>query len=111
MQSINIVIQNPIFFLSFMGPLVLLPLATWLTWGDDSVQTWLLLSASVIYFVGPFGITAGGNVPLNEKLAGAQEKDYSAARAAFEKPWNRLHTVRTLGGVIATALVFAACLQ
>ncbi|MBC8154239.1 MAG: DUF1772 domain-containing protein, partial [Bacteroidetes bacterium] len=30
MQSINREIQNPVFFLSFLGALVLLPLSTWM---------------------------------------------------------------------------------
>lgn len=115
MQSINVVILNPIFFLSFMGPVVLLPLATFVNWGEVSARPELLLAASALYIVGTFGVTIVGNVPLNEKLAkldvdGSDEKTVTAARAAFEQPWNRLHTIRTLAAVAATALIFWACL-
>lgn len=116
MRSINIVIQNFLFFLSFMGPVVLLPLVTFLTRNDaDSTRFMLLLAASVVYIVGSFGLTVAGNVPLNDKLAKvnvntASETDIATARRQFEQPWNRLHAVRTLASIAATVFVFAACL-
>jgi uncharacterized membrane protein len=110
MQSINKVIINPLFMLSFMGPALLLPLAAFLYRDGDAF--WLLTAASTLYVIGVFGVTAGGNVPLNDKLATVTSTDpaaLDAARLAFEKPWNRLHTIRTLCAVAATALVFVAC--
>ncbi|MGH7158341.1 MAG: DUF1772 domain-containing protein [Candidatus Saccharimonadales bacterium] len=114
MQAINIAILNPVFFVSFMGPLVLLPFSAFLAWDNDSTaRFWLLVCASAVYIVGTFGITAAGNVPLNEKLAKAEgsEKELSAARAAFETSWNYLHNLRTFAAIAATILVFAACLR
>ena len=35
MKYINIVILNPIFFLVFMGPLITMPLLTYLSWNDS----------------------------------------------------------------------------
>jgi len=110
MQSINKVIQNPIFFLSFMGPVILLPISTFLVYGNNRAQFWLLLLASVIYIVGTFGITVGGNVPLNEQLAKSDPADAHEARVQFENPWNRLHIMRTIAGIIVTILIFIACL-
>lgn len=106
MQSINIVIQNPLFFLSFMGPLILLPWVTFLAHGEATFG-WLL-AATITYVVGSFGVTVAGNVPLNEKLARADVSQATAARAAFEKPWNALHAIRTLASIAATVLFFAA---
>lgn len=116
MQAINIVIQNPLFFLTFMGPVVLLPIATFMLKGDSSTQFALLLAASVIYIFGSFILTVAGNVPMNEKLAkfdvsGATAGDITAAREQFEKPWNRLHNIRTLASVVATVLIFVACIS
>jgi uncharacterized membrane protein len=113
MQSINIVIQNPLFFLSFMGPLVLLPVVTFMF--KESPAFGLLLAATIVYIVGSFGLTVAGNVPLNEKLArfnvaGVSEAQVAAARAQFEKPWNMLHAIRTVASIAATVLLFAACL-
>jgi uncharacterized membrane protein len=113
MQSINIVILNPIFFLSFMGPVALLPLTAFLFRGEAAF-VWLV-AASVLYIVGTFGLTIGGNVPLNDKLAKVDttrvsDKEITDARAQFEHPWNRLHNIRTVAAIAATALLFIACL-
>ena len=37
MQAIHVTIENPIFFLSFFGPIVLLPLAAFLHWANHSL--------------------------------------------------------------------------
>lgn len=110
MQSINKVIVNPLFMLSFIGPALLLPVAAFLY--RDSDAFWLLTAASTLYIIGVFGVTSGGNVPLNDKLAKVFSNDSQAAEAArlaFEKPWNLLHTVRTVCAVVATVLIFVAC--
>ena len=70
MQSINKEILNPLFFASFLGTLVLLPLSTYLHKGQPvSSQFTLLLIATLIYAIGVIGITFFGNVPLNDTLA------------------------------------------
>ena len=116
MQSINAAILNPLFFLSFFGPVILLPLATFLRRDANSTQFTLLLAASVLYIVGSFGLTVVGNIPLNQKLANfdlgeASGKEIAGARAKFEKPWNRLHAICTVASIAATVLIFAACLS
>ena len=55
-----------------------------------------------------------GNVPLNQRLAKfdatkASGIEIAGSRAGFEKPWNRLHTVRVLASIAATVLLFVAC--
>ncbi len=116
MQSINIVIQNPLFFLTFLGPVVLLPVVTFLHRSDaDPARFMLLLAASVAYIAGSFVVTIVGNVPLNERLAkfsaaGASDIEMAKTRSEFEKPWNRLHNIRTLASVAASILIFIACL-
>src|SRR5688500_11418438 len=67
MQAINRAILNPIFFATFIGTLALLPLCTWLCYERLSTGQWtLMVIASIVYFVGVFGVTVLGNVPLNE---------------------------------------------
>jgi uncharacterized membrane protein len=115
MQSINAVIQNPLFFASFIGPVVLLPLAAVLHTDANPMQFALLLVSSVLYVAGSFGITMVGNVPLNERLAKfdaskSSGNEIAQARAGFEKRWNRLHTIRTIASVAAIVLIFVACL-
>ena len=68
-QSINVVIQNPIFIIVFIGPLLLLPLATYLQRDTGPMEFALLLASSIFYIAGSFGLTMVGNVPLNQKLA------------------------------------------
>jgi uncharacterized membrane protein len=106
MQSINSAILNPLFFLSFLGVLLLLPIVTWSAYTTDpSIHFYLLLSATVIYLIGVFAVTIIGNVPLNEALAnynfdGAMEQELLSCREAFESPWNTLHLIRTVASVL-----------
>ncbi|GAB4024443.1 anthrone oxygenase family protein [Spirosoma koreense] len=117
MQSINRAILNPVFFLSFVGALVLLPLSAWLQYSQPMpVRVWLLLGASVLYVTGVFGVTVFGNVPLNEALDAvdletASVPELATHRTAFEGPWNKLHTIRTLASILTSMLVIAACLS
>jgi uncharacterized membrane protein len=113
-QSINAVIQNPFFLVSFIGPLLLLPLATFLHRDATPMQFALLLASSVLYIAGSFGVTMVGNVPLNQRLAKfdvskVPGNEIAQARKGFEKPWIRLHTIRTIASIAATVLIFVAC--
>lgn len=116
MQSINRAILNPVFFSSFLGSLVLLPVCTWAYFSYAvSPGSWCLLGAAFVYFVGVFGVTIGGNVPLNNALdkadlTAAGEAELAGYRAAFEQRWNRLNTVRTVAAVATVGLVVAACI-
>lgn len=116
-QSINKVIQNPYFFLSFMGSLVVLPLTSWYTYKmSGSTSFYLFLSATLVYIIGVFGVTIIGNVPLNEQLAGfslsaATENEISSMRKTFESSWNRYHTVRTIASLIVFCLSILSLLK
>jgi uncharacterized membrane protein len=117
MQSVNRKILNPVFFLSFFGPTILLPLAAFLHRSGPPFG--LLVAAAVLHIVGANGVTIVGNVPLNDQLAKRDVSHLSEAEAdhirkAFQgkgAPWMRWHTVRTLAATAATALVFLACLS
>jgi uncharacterized membrane protein len=96
--------------------LILLPLATWLQYGHPvSLRFYLLLAATLVYGVGTFGVTMAGNVPLNNALDAfhiqtASAEEISQQRALFEKPWNKLHSIRTIANAIALILVLVACI-
>ena len=117
MQSINKAIQNPLFFISFMGTLLLLPLCTYLHYGQPlSNRFWLLLISTMIYAIGVVGVTALGNVPLNEaldkfNLSSASVETIADERSKFEGSWNRFHAVRTIASIISLVLVIIACLN
>lgn len=116
MQSINIAIINPVFMLSFIGTVILLPLSAYLHYAKPLPVRFILLSiASSIYIVGTFGITIFGNVPLNDALAKfniaeATIQEIADGRSKFEGPWNRFHAVRTIAAATALSFVIIACL-
>ncbi len=117
MQSINKAILNPVFFISFTGTLILLPVCTYLHYRQPgSPKFILLLIATTLYLAGVFGVTIFGNVPLNENLARfdfsvASIEEISRERINFEKPWNRLHQIRTFASVITLVIVIIACVS
>lgn len=116
-QSINKAIQNPYFFISFMGSILVLPVATWLSYKNNSTLTFcILLFATLIYFIAVFGVTILGNIPLNErlanfKIASATESEITSIRQIFEKPWNFYHRIRTFASIIVFALTILSLLK
>ena len=117
MQSFNIAIQNPLFFLSFMGTAILLPFCTYLDYCQPTTtRFYFLLAATIFYLLGVLAVTIFGNVPLNEELAGfdldaASSEAIAAQREKFVKPWNRLNMIRTVSSAISIILVIIACLS
>jgi uncharacterized membrane protein len=117
MQSINTAIQNPVFFISFIGLLLLFPFTTYLLYNHVPKGSFYLFAlAMAIYFIGVFGITMFFNVPLNEQLARfslstASQNEISAMRKLFEKPWNRYHTIRTILSIVSFALTILSVLK
>jgi uncharacterized membrane protein len=117
MQGINSAIQNPVFFVSFMGLLVLYPLCSYQTYRQNGgLSLYLIIGAMLIYFVAVFGSTALFNVPLNNRLAQfntrtASLEQIALMRQAFEKPWNFYHSIRTIAAIIAFALSILCLLK
>ncbi len=110
MQSINIAIQNPVFFFSFMGLLVVFPITTVQLYRHQHLNSpHLYVLAMAIYFICVFGVTIFLNVPLNERLAKfpiltANENEISAMRETYEKPWNAFHNIRTVASILSFGL-------
>ena len=117
MQSINTAIQNPVFFICFLGLLLLFPLTTWVFYSRPpagSFYIWLL--ASSIYFIGVFGVTILGNVPLNDQLnnfriSAASPVEISAMRLSFESAWNTFHLVRTVAAILSFGLAIYSIIR
>lgn len=109
MQSINRVIQNPIFFIPFLGLALLYPTIAYQLYSYNRDSFLLLLTALVVYLVGVLAVTIFFNVPLNEQLArfsvtSTSTEEISAMRRLFENPWNMYHTVRTIASVLSFGL-------
>jgi len=106
-QSINRVILNPYFFMSFMGSLILLPVAAWITYKTGSTSAfYFMLAAAILYIIGVFGVTVGGNVPLNDMvdkfdITNASSEAIKEMRLKFEANWNSLQHIRAYAAILA----------
>ena len=115
MNAINERIQNPLFFLSFIGAglFLLAALAAHFP-RPRSGRFWLIALACVLYVGGGFLLTVLVNVPLNDELAGvaadASPDELARTRAAYEGPWNFWNGVRAVSSVLAFAILVGACL-
>ncbi|WP_369169729.1 DUF1772 domain-containing protein [Streptomyces sp. R28] len=89
MRDVNDVIQNPVFFLSFVGALVLAGVSAWQLRGAP--YRWWVWAAVAAYGLA-FVVTVGFNIPLNDGLAGGG--DPAALREEFEDPWVAWNGVR-----------------
>ena len=114
MQTINRAILNPAFFLVFFGALIFDVWGTLIEYkAGIGLSFWLSLSATLVYLLGTFGITALGNVPLNETLDAIDltrldSQGMLNARKAYEARWNLLNTVRTGASIMAFLLLLWA---
>ncbi|AYG82560.1 hypothetical protein DWB77_04740 [Streptomyces hundungensis] len=106
MRNINDVIQNPVFFASFLGAPVLIAVAAWQQRHEPGVRgsTYAALGAYALAFV----LTSAVNVPLNDALARAT--DPAAARAHFEGPWVAWNAVRAGLCTLSLGFLARACL-
>lgn len=112
MQSINRAILNPAFFLIFFGSLLLLIVST-IQQYQTGLSFWLMLAGALIYLIGTFGVTAFGNVPLNNTLDALKLSELNSvqmlnSRSQYEGLWNRLHMIRTVCSVLAFLLSLLA---
>ncbi|MCH2195822.1 DUF1772 domain-containing protein [Kordia sp.] len=112
MQNINREILNPVFFIVFFGSLVTLFLTTYLQLNHKTVF-WFVLASTIIYLIGTFGVTAFGNVPLNNELDalnihGFNLTELNKFRTYFEGTWNQYHIIRTIASIISFTLLLIA---
>jgi uncharacterized membrane protein len=106
MQTINVVVINPLFLGVFVGTAILSAAAivdSALRW-DRPGAAWLL-AGGLLYLVGAFGVTIVGNVPLNNRLALLDVASTNAATewATFYARWMVWNHLRTIAATLATA--------
>lgn len=105
MQNINREILNPLFFIVFFVSLIALVLNAYLQFNNKPVF-WFVLASAIIYLIGTFGITAFGNVPLNNELEALNTNQLSVTelknfRTYYEGSWNQYHNIRTVASMIS----------
>ena len=105
MNAINVVIVNPVFLTVLMGTAVLallLGVRAALGWSQPG-SVWLL-SGSLLYLVGVFGVTVVFNVPLNDTLAASGDAVTWSHFLADWVPWNHVRTLASAGALLCYAL-------
>ncbi|WP_298340825.1 anthrone oxygenase family protein [uncultured Algibacter sp.] len=109
MQSINKEILNPAFFIVFFGSLIMLVMSASMQFNNKPMFG-LVLASAIIYLIGTFGITAFGNVPLNNELEALNITKLSILelknfRTYYESAWNQYHNIRTISSIISFILL------
>lgn len=97
MNSINVVIQNPLFLIAFMGTalLGLALIAAAFIWGGQG--SYLPAAGGFVYIVGTLMVTMVFNVPLNNALAAASgQAAVDLWQQRYLTDWVRWNHVRTL---------------
>lgn len=114
LQSMNRVILNNTFRIIFIGAIlavILVPIFYFNLYPKNIF--WLFISAFIIYWVGAFGITIFGNIPLNEILNETILETLSleqlkSLRTTIEVKWNNLNLIRAISsGLTFVLLIFS----
>ncbi|KGM30943.1 anthrone oxygenase family protein [Inquilinus limosus] len=111
MQSINIVVINPLFMMVFMGTAVLCAVvAVAALFGWAGPHPALVVVGAVIYIAGNIVVTMAGNVPLNDALAAVDPASAGGAAiwARYVPDWTVWNHVRTVTGAVAAACFILA---
>ncbi|MGQ4345800.1 anthrone oxygenase family protein [Streptomyces sp. SAS_275] len=109
MQNVNDVIQNPVFFLSFLGALALTAVAAWQS--RAAPHRWWVFAALAAYALAVV-LTAAVNIPLNDDLAAAgaptRIAEPAVVRDRFEDTWVAWNVVRAVLSTVALACLARA---
>jgi uncharacterized membrane protein len=105
MQSINIVVINPVFLGVFVGTaLIALLAAGYALFHLSSPGMGYVLAGGFCYVIGCFAVTAFGNVPLNDALMPLKPESAEAAAfwTRYLKDWVLWNHVRTIASLAAS---------
>ena len=115
MQSINIVVLNPIFFTAFFGTAaacLVLIVSAFLRWQSPGAAC--VLVGSLVYLIGTILVTILFNVPRNNALAAVDATSVEGAKvwANYLGSWTAWNHVRTIAALAAAAsFMMALCQQ
>lgn len=112
MQNINREILNPVFFIVFFGSLIALVITTYLQFNNKTVFV-LMLASTILYLIGNFGVTAFGNVPLNNELEALNITRLNLTelknfRTYYESALNHFHGIRTISSIVSFTLLLTS---
>ena len=112
LQSMNRVILNNAFRIIFLGAIIavaLVPVFYFNLYPKNIF--WLFVFTLVIYWIGVFGVTASGNIPLNEildktNLESITSEEIKTLRKSIEVKWNNFNLIRCISsGIIFILLI------
>ena len=111
MQSINVVVINPLFMTAFFGTAatcVILTVSSLLRWPTPGGG--FLLVGSLLYLFGTILVTIVCNVPRNDALAAVDPASAEGARvwAGYVTGWTVWNHVRTAAALAAAAVLSMA---
>jgi uncharacterized membrane protein len=113
MQSVNVVVLNPVFLGTFFGTAALsfvLAAAALMNWTEPGA--FYLLAGSLLYLAGSILVTMICNVPLNNRLA-AVKPESAEGKAVWTHylrvwtAWNHVRTAAPLAAMACFILAFA----
>ena len=111
MQSVNIVVINPVFLSVFLGTgLVCAVLFVGALFGWNESRPIWLIAGSLVYLLGCLLVTMTRNVPMNNALARVAAESPEAARywPEYVSRWTLWNHLRTAASLAAMACFIAA---
>lgn len=111
LQSMNRVILNKVFKIVFGGAIIVVTMVPVFNYNVfPKPAFWLFVITLFIYWIGVFGVTLLGNIPLNElldktNLDSITLEEIKALRASIETKWNNFNLIRALASVISFLLL------
>ena len=114
LQSMNRVILNNTFKIIFGGAIIttaLLP-AFYFNLYPNNVF-WIFILILFIYWIGAFGVTVLGNIPLNElldktSLDSISLEEGKTLRTSIELKWNNLNLIRSISSGVSFVLLLVS---
>ena len=116
LQSMNRVILNNAFKIIFLGAIIavaLVPVFYFNLYPKNIF--WLFVFTLVIYWIGVFGVTVSGNIPLNEildktNLESITLEEIKTLRKSIELKWNNYNLIRCISSGITFILLIVSFL-
>ena len=116
LQSMNRVILNNAFKIIFLGAIIavaLVPVFYFNLYPKNIF--WLFVFTLVIYWIGVFGVTVSGNIPLNEildktNLESITSEEIKTLRKSIEVKWNNFNIIRCISSAITFLILIISFL-
>ena len=112
MQSINVVVINPLVMGALFGTTLLslvIALCVPTGWAGP-LSHWFFVGA-LNYSIGTFGVTAFGNVPLNNQLERVRPEDGSELWQHYLRRWTLWNHIRTAAAILAALSFIIGLIQ